>query len=601
LQFRRLEGLEHAKSPGGLSITNGRTLRFTNEASVARLLALWEHSSTPPVYCQAANGSIRFRANWTTASGTALTLGSGPTKLSRVLRGKIGLVTSGGTANGLKYDTTTTAWALDATAGDSFEATALTPTGAVSNKFDPSAWVASVSVTAINTAAGELGGIGVMLWGTPARKFTAGSESLWIPRNTLDTETVGLAFAVSAPNDTVRFEWTSSTVDGVYSYINNSGGTAGEAFDLGLTPSDSINATTTLDIPAFPLLATAIHQQTTDLFPNTLNARVAGEVRVTRQGRTWVGVNAVRDMSFESSFTAQVSEAPSSGTTLFFSEVGTLVYPVDNYLTADVSGNVTALALLGDALVAFSKQDACVVTGNGPSDFTVRRLDSVRPGALEQESVQEWKGTVLYRGWDGIYRLAGDGSVTRVSDAIRDVFLTATEASTISSAIDRTRGTYLISVDGVGYALDLDSGAWSKLPFTVNALEGGPTVLAAEGAAVYSLDDASTSRTATLETDYLDLGAPQEDKRPTHLSLVFQNDTGSAGSVVVTLTPMSGTPVTLASQAIGTGYARLRLPLPGPSLVGRAVKVTLAITGKPGLTLVPPLDFEYLELGRRGR
>jgi hypothetical protein len=340
---------------------------------------------------------------------------------------------------------------------------------------------------------------------------------------------------------------------------------------------------------------------TTSKYHGDWNPRVRGDLMVTRMARTWVAGDVAYDFTLlPQEGSRGIPPAPTA--TLYFSEAGQpWGFPPENYITLGIAGNITALVTLGDALVVFSKSEAWVIEGNSPSDFRARRLDSVRPGAITQDAALEWAGAAYYVGVDGLYRLTGDGSVSRVSDAIRDVFLTMGESPTLHLGVDRKRNTLYCSVNGTAYTLDLAGGRWAKAREAMTALSSSDRLFFSAGDKLYALDDESTSTSGTLETDFLDLGEPQSDKRPTHLSLVFQNDTGSAGAVVVTLTPMSGTPVTLASQAIGTGYARLRLPLPGPSLVGRGVKVKLAISGKPGLTLVAPLEFEYQDLGRRGR
>jgi hypothetical protein len=598
-QMRRLEGWQFDREVGSLSLAPTRRSLFANESAVKRMLPLWEASATPAVYCQAADGSITYRATWTTAAGTVITLGANPSKLTSVMRGKAGLVTSGGTANGATY--ATGYWHVDPATASAFEVTALTPTGPVSNKFSDSAWAATLAFVAVDTPAGNLDGKSIGISVVAARKVAVGDDFFWLPLNTLNARIHVVATPIIAPNDTGRLTWTSNTVDGMYPLLTDVN-TVGIVYDLGVASSDSGAATTTLDIPDFPATAIPVNQIGSTILPGYLSARVAGEVRVSRQGRTWVAVNAVRDMSYEPNFTGQTATPPPSGTTLYFSEVGNLQYPVDNFLSANVSGDVTALANLGDSLVVFSKRDACVVTGNSPSDFYVRRLDAVRPGALEQESVQEWRGVVLFRGFDGVYQLAGDGQVKRISDALRDVFLNAGESAAVASAIDQKNGVYYISINGVAYGCELDGLRWFKLPWTADSMAGGPVVLFASGTQVYALDDATTTVTGVLETDDLDLGSPEVDKFFRRLRLSFDNGTGTAGSVSVTPISHDGTVLpSLPARAIPTGNTTAIFQLPGYHFTGRAARFRISVTGKPGLTLRPRLEIDYGIRPRRNR
>lgn len=294
---------------------------------------------------------------------------------------------------------------------------------------------------------------------------------------------------------------------------------------------------------------------------------------------------------------------PDAGRTLLFTESGFVwSFPTENFITLGIRGLITGLATLGDALLAFSLEEVWAVTGNDPASFLARRVDGATPGAFSQEAILEWQGGVYYVGFDGVYRIDSSYNVTRVSDAIRDVFLALTSSSSVAVAVDRSRGILYFALAGPVFSFDPATGAWGKAGFTATTLESGLNLIRGDGTTVSFLDDATTARSVSFTTEYLDLGQPDATKRFRRASIAFDNPTGATGSCVLTPVRADGTSAAaLASQVIPAGRSVLTWNLPGLALVGRGIALSVAITGRPGLTVQPPIEIEYELVRGRAR
>jgi hypothetical protein len=585
LGFRVLDGFTfkrevstgaNAPMVGALTISNGGRTLFTNEEVVSRLLVLWDEpdSVSPAVYTQGSSSEVRYRASWTTGVGTALPFApavssyAGKTRggLKRIWRGKMGMV----------------AWSKYPT-DDRYPISFCRPAGEVANNLNDNFGTVPFVVTP--TAGGSLAVGNYTITLIPLRKVTVGNDSWYVadyffqPRN--------IIAATAGANLSLSVAWVGC--DAVVGVLYDQ--TTRVYYELG------VHTVTPFLVDAYPLVQSLTQNFMTEWLP--LND---GLCAAYRNDRTWIAGDTYRYPGRDAFLPSVETEKISTTATLWYTDPGRpWAFPVGNFITLSITGDITAMATLGDALVVFSKIEVWAVTGNTELDFVAQKIGGNAPGCLSSLALCEAGGVLYYLGIDGVYALSNQG-VTRVSDPIRDVFANMGATPTVSMGFDRTNHEILMALNGVLYVLDLDHQAWSTRG-VADVVEGGEVVTIVNSTVVKALDDTSTVQTATLQTDFLDFDMPEEDKFFRLLRVLIENDTAQSATVTVTPIRADGTVLAaLPSKTVNAASrSRLSFNLPGFALNGRGVAFRITITGLPGVVLREELSIDWFSRGRRGR
>jgi hypothetical protein len=587
LGFRVLDGFTfkrevssgaNAPMVGALTIANGRRTLFTNEETVSRMLVLWDEPDfvDPAVYTQSSTANtVRYRASWTTAGGTALTYPvasgtdfSGRThgNLKKIWRGKMGVV----------------GWSTYPT-DDRFPLSFCLPGGVTHNSLNDPFTATPPVVTVV--AGGSLPATNWNVHILPLRRLTVGNDKWYVSGYFRDIYTV--AKTTAAANLSITVSWAAG-VEAIMVVLED---IANKVFyDV------SFQATSPFTISSLPLVAAETQQYFTEWLANN-----DGLTAAYRNDRTWIAGNTFRYERIDD--TRLGYEVQQNNTaTLWYTDPGRpWAFPLNNFITLSITGDITAMATLGDALVVFSRVEIWAITGNTELDFVAQKIGGNAPGCLSSLALCEAGGMLYYLGLDGVYALSNQG-VTRVSDPIRDVFASMGSTPTVSMGFDRNNHEVLMALNGVLYVLDLDHQSWSTRGLA-DIVEGGEVVTITNGAVVKALDDTSTVQTAVLQTDYLDFDMPEEDKFFRMLRVLIENDTAQSATVTITPVKADGTLLApLPSKTVNAGSrGRLSFNLPGYVLNGRGVAFRLTITGLPGVVLREELSIDWFSRGRRGR
>jgi hypothetical protein len=574
LGFRMLDGFTHKGLVGGLTIAPSRATRFNNEETISRLMVLWdEPSNNPAVYTQDSTSGVRYRANWNTAAGTALAFTPAVTSyvgktrgdLKRIKRGKMGMV----------------AWSKYPT-DDRYPISFCTPLGDVANNVnDP---FSTTPFTVTPTAGGSLAVGNYTITLIPMRKVTVGLDSWYVadyffqPRNII-AATAGANLSLS-----VGWVGADAVIGVLYDQTNRNYYTLG------------VHTTTPFLIDAYPLEESETKNFMTEWLP--LND---GFCTAYRNDRTWIAGNTYRYPGRDAFLPSVETQIQNTTATLWFTDVGRLwAFPVGNFITLSITGNITAMANLSNALLVFSRSEIWAITGNSELDFVAFKIPGGNPGCIDAQGVQEWRDAVYYVAPDGVYKVNLNGC-ENVSFPIRDVFLNMGANPVLSTGIDRFRNEFFLALNGALYVLDLEKNVWLTRG-TANVVEGGDVVMVTNGTTVNSLDGNSNS-TAVFQTEWLDMNAPEMDKFFRQIRLVVENPTSSICTITVQPIKFDGTLLTApAPQTVGAGAkARLNFGLKGQGMVGRGLAFRVTVTGLPGAVIRPDMTIEWRALGTRGR
>jgi hypothetical protein len=581
MRFRELQNLDPGRVPGSLTVAYApRMVSGAALSDIARVMTLDEAAdSTPAVLIEYWNGQLDLLTSIEPAASAGLfsprATWAYDRPAARFWRGKFAVIV-GETASGDPYPVfaTPTGW----------QTADQTDTG--DNDIGATATVDS----AYDVPAGTY-----YLYATPLAKLEAGTDTWYV--KCAESSPMSGSLELSGAG---RIQYTFTPANGIDALQIALYDAASESyFDVGVVVTSG-------SIEVMPT-QTAVYP---DPEPHDWHSLVAGSAVAYRNERTWVAYNPNYDYTLWNSLQRRLGLPPATATgsnVVLYSEVGRpWAFSPDNTIVADVDGQVTALGVLGDALIIFGPYGAARLTGNGPEDFFVQRLEQVSPGTWWQDSVHAFGGGLLYLGPDGVYRLTGDGQVQRVSDPLKDVFddLTFAPSQSIRTTVDRKRGLYILASTGQlgggqrAFAMDLKSGEWFEMPA---AGDGIATIFGdlspwavSVGEAIYAFDG-DTSTEATLATDQLDLGAPDVIKQFHEFRVPVENPTDEVAIVRLEAVRRDGTTIPFSSRTIEAGAtAELVWKLPGHRLVGRSIAFRMTIEAKPGFLVVPPIEVVWL-------
>jgi hypothetical protein len=575
LGFRVLDNFVFTREVNGLALAPSKQVLFTENETVQRFIVLWDGQTpgqtNPTIYTQTGVG-IRYRFQWTTASGTLLSYGTdfaSKFNIQKIWRGKMGVLQSAnqtyGAASAFKLNFMSTNGFKDTTRDPAFTAT-----------------VTAIADPNTTLAAGDYR-IAVL----EAKKILVGFDEFYVLENGTYPSTVLTLVAGQA----IQIAWTS--VDAVVAAIIPAfTNTQMAGFETGVLTTNPSK------ILSFDLLGGTSNAY----YPYSLMAYASGQFVAYRFGRTWIAGNTVRANLEKSTSPFGVEDKPNPTTsTLYYSNTETLWgFPKANFINLAITGSITGLATLGNLLIVFSESEVWAISGNTDADFYARKLD-IKPGCINQDSLQEWRGVLFFLARDGIYAMTESGQAVRVSDGIRDVFLNMGNTPTISSGIDRLKAEYLIAINGVLYVYDIDRKAWMTRG-TANWVEGGNVVSVSDGAVVSALNGTSQV-TGVMQTEFFDFGMPEVDKFFRQVRLAIENNTAASCTITVQPIKPDGTNgVAPASQVVlANTRARLNFGLRGQSMVGRGLAFKITIVGLPGVLVRPDISIQWRALGERGR
>lgn len=182
---------------------------------------------------------------------------------------------------------------------------------------------------------------------------------------------------------------------------------------------------------------------------------------------------------------------------LYFSEVNTWDFPAANviYVERGDGDEITGLAPAFGGLVIFKRRNIYFLSGDGPTSFQLRPLNS-RHGCVSGQTIGMSPKGLYYLGRDGVYLLSGDSEPEYVSINQQSIFKTlAVDTAAFSAGVYiPNKHMYLCSFDtatasaGDFYDLqpELFRGYW-RLDSSGVTADGGLT-LSASGSPTYTRD-----------------------------------------------------------------------------------------------------------------
>lgn len=588
LRFRQCENLDPGKVPGALVVAYSRRLLLSGQ-NVWRAYTLGDldpNATAPALVLEPATGATyTFFADWSVNTSSTLSPAYGASvnyRMLRFWRDKLVIVGMTRTSDGIPYP----------------------------NFATPSGWVTADPVTTVGNNLGattQTGAGGTIpdgsytLQAVALRKLQVGNDTWYVADIVPQLLTVAGGLNIAGGPGKINFTFTpANRIDAIQLILTPTGG--GVSYDAGVYTGNGT-------LLAIPTTTTVIPSTG---YPYDWESGLVAQAIAYRQERTWAAFEPNYNYTLLNTVAGYgaTQVKPSNGNLVWYSEVGRpWAFAPDNTIVADVDGQVTGLGVLGEALIIFGPYGAARLTGDGPDNFFVQRLEQVSPGTWWHESIQAYGGGLLWLGPDGVYRLTGDGQVQRISDAIKDVFdgLKYDRSTQIRTTVDRRRGLYIIAspvnatFGQAVYACDLRTGEWFKLPGEGGIPFGDLTVGIADATAafdtstadLYALDGTALA-TAYLATDQLDLGVPDQTKQFLEVRVPVENYTSSDATVTLTWEKRNGTGGSLSTRTIVAGTtAELRWKLPGHLLVDRSVSFGLTINAKPGFVVMPPLEVTW--------